>query len=62
MKAFVFAALTVNAIIWGAAAGALRPSVHEHLAIHEHLAMRQASAAWSMAEPVAAPDLSIAVW
>ena len=56
MRAFVFAALTVNAIIWGSAAGPLRQSAQEHLAI------REASAAWSMAEPVAAPDLSINVW
>jgi hypothetical protein len=47
MRTFVFAALAVNAIIWGSAAG---------------LATKEVPAAWSMTEPVAAPDLSISVW
>jgi hypothetical protein len=56
VKRFVFAALAVNAIIWGSAAGTLRQSPQEHLA------MKDVSAAWSMTEPMAAPDLSIHVW
>ena len=55
MKRFVFAALAVNAIIWGSMAGILRQPA-------ERLAVKDVSAAWSMTEPVAAPDLSIHVW
>ena len=56
MRKFVFAALAVNAIIWGSAAGTLRQSAEEHLTIAE------AAAARSMAESVAAPDPSVSVW
>jgi hypothetical protein len=56
MRTFVFAALAVNAIIWGSAAGALRQPTQERLATKE------VQAAWSVTEPVAAPDLSISVW
>jgi hypothetical protein len=56
VKRFVFAALAVNAIIWAAAAGTVRPSTHERPA------MRDVRTAWSMTEPVAAPDLSVHVW
>jgi hypothetical protein len=56
MKRFVFAALAVNAIIWGSTAGTLRQPAQEHLAV------KDVSAAWSMIEPVAAPDLSVHVW
>ena len=56
MKRLVFAARAVNAIIWAATAGAVRPSTHERPA------MKDVSAAWSMTELVAAPDLSVHVW
>jgi len=56
MKRLVLAALAVNAIIWAATAGAVRPSTHERTA------MNDVSAAWSMTELVAAPDLSVHVW
>ena len=55
MKRFVFAALAVNAIIWGSMAGILRQPAQERLAVND------VSAARSMTEPVAAPDLSIHV-
>jgi hypothetical protein len=45
-----------NAIKCGSAAGTLRQSVKEHLAVKE------VSAAWSITEPLAAPDLSVHVW
>jgi hypothetical protein len=56
MRLFVLAALAVNAIIWGSAAGTLQQSTQGRLA------MKEVSAAWSRTEPVAAPDLSIHVW
>ena len=56
MKRLVLTALAVNAIIWAATAGAVRPPAHERPA------MKDVSVAWSMTEPVAAPDLSVHVW
>jgi hypothetical protein len=56
MKTFVFAALVFTAIFWGTTAIALRQ------APQEHLTMKEVSAGWSMAETMAAPDLSINVW
>jgi hypothetical protein len=55
-RTFVFAALAVNAIIWGSMAGTLRQPAQERLATKE------VPAAWSMTESVAAPDPSIRVW
>jgi hypothetical protein len=56
VKRLVLAALAVNAIIWDSTAGTVRPSTHERPA------MKDVPAAWSMTEPVAAPDLSVHVW
>ena len=56
MKRFVLAAVAANVIIWASAAGTLRPSTPERPA------MKDVSAARSMTEPVAAPDLSVHVW
>jgi hypothetical protein len=55
MNKFAFAALAA-AIFWGSTATAWRQSPQEHLTRKEF------SAAWSIAETVAAPDLSINVW
>jgi hypothetical protein len=56
MKKLAFAALAAVAIFWGTAAIAVRQSPQEHLT------MKEFPAAWSMAETVATPDLSINVW
>jgi hypothetical protein len=56
MKRLVFATLAVNAIVWGSAAGTLRQPTQAHPA------MKDVPAAWSMTEPVAAPDPSVNVW
>mgnify|MGYP003623051959 CR=1 FL=1 len=56
MKKFVFTALAFNAIFWGSTAGTLRQ------APQERLTTKEVSAAWSMTETAAAPDLSISVW
>jgi hypothetical protein len=56
MRKFVFTALVFTAIFWGPTAGTLRQ------APQEHPTMKAGSAAWSMTETMAAPDLSINVW
>jgi hypothetical protein len=56
MKKFVFMALAFTAIFWGSAAGPLRQGPQERATT------KDVSAAWSMTEIVAAPDLSISVW
>jgi hypothetical protein len=56
MRKFVFTALAFTAIFWGSTAGALRQ------ARQEPPTMKEVSAAWSMTETMAAPDLSISVW
>ena len=56
MRKFVFTALAFTAIFWGSAAGTLRQ------APQEHPTTKVVSAAWSMTETMAAPDLSINVW
>ena len=56
MKKFVLTALAFTAIFWGSTAGTLRQSPQERLTTKE------VSAAWSMTETVAAPNLSISVW
>ena len=56
MKTFVFTALAFTTIFWGSTAGTLRQ------APQERPTTKEISAAWSMTETVAAPDLSISVW
>jgi hypothetical protein len=52
-KTFVFAALAVNVIIWGVAAGTSPP--------RDHLTMEEIAAGWSMTETEPASDWSISV-
>jgi hypothetical protein len=56
MRKFVFTALAFTAISWDSTVGALRQ------ARQEHPTMKEVSAAWSMTETMAAPDLSTDVW
>jgi hypothetical protein len=56
MRRFGFTALAFTAIFWGSTAGTLRQ------ALQEQPTMKEVSAAWSMTETMAAPDLSINVW
>jgi hypothetical protein len=51
-KSFVFAALAVNVIIWGVAAGTSPP---------RDLTMEEIAAGWSMTETEPASDWSISV-
>jgi hypothetical protein len=53
VKRLVFAALAINAIIWGA--GTVRQLAHEYQVV------KDTAAAWSITESVTAPDLSIHV-
>jgi hypothetical protein len=55
MRKFVFTALAFTAMFWGSTAGTLWQ------APQEHPTMKEVSAAWSMTETMAAPDLSINV-
>jgi hypothetical protein len=56
MRKFVFTALAFTAIFWGSAAGTLLQVPQEHPT------MKEVSAAWSVTETMAAPDLSTNVW